>query len=306
MTGPRTPARRPRNTGSQRAAADRTARSLRRRRASNGVMQVVVYVAALVATLPLLFILGHLIAEGASSINADFFTQLPKPVGEVGGGMGNAIVGTLLLVGIAAALGIPIGVGAGMYLAENKGTRLSTVVRFLSDVLNGLPSIVMGIFAWQFLVRPMGQFSALSGGLALGAMMIPLVTRTTEEMIRVVPSSLREAALALGYARWRTSLTVVLRTALPGIVTGALVAIARIAGETAPLIFTAFGNQFWSVRLDQPIAALPHQIYNFAISPYEDWHRLAWAGSLVLIVLVLVISVVAKFATRSRFGAAND
>jgi phosphate transport system permease protein len=306
MTGPRTPARRPRNTGSQRAAADRTARSLRRRRASNGVMQVVVYVAALVATLPLLFILGHLIAEGASSINADFFTQLPKPVGEAGGGMGNAIVGTLLLVGIAAALGIPIGVGAGMYLAENKGTRLSTVVRFLSDVLNGLPSIVMGIFAWQFLVRPMGQFSALSGGLALGAMMIPLVTRTTEEMIRVVPSSLREAALALGYARWRTSLTVVLRTALPGIVTGALVAIARIAGETAPLIFTAFGNQFWSVRLDQPIAALPHQIYNFAISPYEDWHRLAWAGSLVLIVLVLVISVVAKFATRSRFGAAND
>lgn len=306
MTAPRTTAGRPRNTGSQRAAADRTARSLRRRRASNGVMKVVVYVAALVATLPLLFILGHLIKEGASSINVDFFTQLPRPVGEDGGGMGNAIVGTLLLVGIAGGLGIPIGVGAGMYLAENKGTRLSTVVRFLSDVLNGLPSIVMGIFAWQFLVRPMGQFSALSGGLALGAMMIPLVTRTTEEMIRVVPSSLREAALALGYARWRTSLTVVLRTALPGIVTGALVAIARIAGETAPLIFTAFGNQFWSVRLDQPIAALPHQIYNFAISPYEEWHRLAWAGSLVLIALILVISLIAKFATRSRFGAAND
>jgi phosphate transport system permease protein len=164
----------------------------------------------------------------------------------------------------------------------------------------------MGIFAWQSLVRPMGQFSALSGGLALGAMMIPLVTRTTEEMIRVVPSSLREAALALGYARWRTSLTVVLRTALPGIVTGALVATARIAGETAPLIFTAFGNQFWSLALDQPIAALPHQIYNFAISPYEDWHRLAWAGSLVLITLVLVISLIARFATRSKFGAVND
>lgn len=306
MTAPRATAARPRNTGSQRAAADRTARSLRRRRASNVAMQVVVYVAALVATLPLLFILGHLIKEGASSINVDFFTQLPKPVGEAGGGMGNAILGTLLLVGLACALGIPVGVGAGTYLAENKGTRLSTTVRFLSDVLNGLPSIVMGIFAWQFLVRPLGQFSALSGGLALGAMMIPLVTRTTEEMLRVVPSSLREAALALGYARWRTSLTVVLRTALPGIVTGTLVAIARIAGETAPLIFTAFGNQFWSVRLDQPIAALPHQIYNFAISPYEDWHRLAWAGSLVLIVLVLVISLIAKFATRSRFGAAND
>jgi phosphate transport system permease protein len=307
MTTPHAvPARRPRNTGSQRAAADRTARSLRRRRASNGVMQVVVYIAALIATLPLVFILGHLIKEGASSINLDFFTQLPKPVGETGGGMGNAIVGTLLLVAIASALGIPIGVGAGMYLAENRGTRLSTVVRFLSDVLNGLPSIVMGIFAWQFLVRPMGQFSALSGGLALGAMMIPLVTRTTEEMIRVVPSSLREAALALGYARWRTSMTVVLRTALPGIVTGALVATARIAGETAPLIFTAFGNQFWSVALDQPIAALPHQIYNFAISPYEDWHRLAWGGSLVLITLVLVISLIARYATRSKFGAAND
>ena len=300
------PGARSRHTGNQRAAAARTARSLRRRRAMNGFMGALVYLAALVATLPLVFILGHLLSEGASSINLDFFTQLPKPVGEVGGGMGNAIVGTLLLLAIASVLGIPIGIGAGMFLAENRGTRLANMVRFLSDVLNGLPSIVMGIFAWQFLVRPMGQFSALSGGLALGAMMVPLVTRTTEEMIRVVPTSLREAALALGYARWRTSLTVVLRTALPGIVTGALVATARIAGETAPLIFTAFGNQFWSLSLDQPVAALPHQIYNFAISPYEDWHRLAWAGSLVLLTLVLVISLVARFATRSRFGAAND
>ena len=300
------PGARSRHTGNQRAAAARTARSLRRRRATNGFMGALVYLATLVATLPLVFILGHLLSEGASSINLDFFTQLPKPVGEVGGGMGNAIVGTLLLLAIASVLGIPIGIGAGMFLAENRGTRLANMVRFLSDVLNGLPSIVMGIFAWQFLVRPMGQFSVLSGGLALGAMMIPLVTRTTEEMIRVVPTSLREAALALGYARWRTSLTVVLRTALPGIVTGALVATARIAGETAPLIFTAFGNQFWSLSLDEPVAALPHQIYNFAISPYEDWHRLAWAGSLVLLTLVLVISLVARFATRSRFGAAND
>ena len=300
------PGARSRHTGNQRAAAARTARSLRRRRAMNGFMGALVYLAALVATLPLVFILGHLLSEGASSINLDFFTQLPKPVGEAGGGMGNAIVGTLLLLAIASVLGIPIGIGAGMFLAENRGTRLANMVRFLSDVLNGLPSIVMGIFAWQFLVRPMGQFSALSGGLALGAMMVPLVTRTTEEMIRVVPTSLREAALALGYARWRTSLTVVLRTALPGIVTGALVATARIAGETAPLIFTAFGNQFWSLSLDEPVAALPHQIYNFAISPYEDWHRLAWAGSLVLLTLVLVISLVARFATRSRFGAAND
>ncbi len=303
MTSPRTTSR---NTGNQRAAAARTARSLRRRRATNGFMGGLVYLAALVATLPLVFILGHLISEGASSINPDFFTQLPKPVGESGGGMGNAIVGTLLLLAIASVLGIPIGIGAGMFLAENRGTRLASVVRFLSDVLNGLPSIVMGIFAWQFLVRPMGRFSALSGGLALGAMMIPLVTRTTEEMIRVVPTALREAALALGYARWRTSLTVVLRTAMPGIVTGALVAIARIAGETAPLIFTAFGNQFWSASLDQPVAALPHQIYNFAISPYEEWHRLALAGSLVLLTLVLTISLIARFATRSRFGAVND
>jgi phosphate transport system permease protein len=298
--------RRRRDTGKQQAAAERTSRSLGRRRAINGAMSGIVMAAALVTTLPLLFILGHLLKEGASSINLAFFTELPKPVGETGGGMGNAIVGTLLLLGIAGALGLPVGIGAGLYLAENSGKRFANAVRFLSDVLNGLPSIVMGIFAWQAVVRPMGRFSALSGGLALGAMMIPMVTRTTEEMIRVVPSSLREAALALGYARWRTSLTIVFRTALPGIVTGALVATARIAGETAPLIFTAFGNQFWSVALDQPIAALPHQIYNFAISPYDDWHRLAWAGALVLITLVLVISLVARFVTRSRFGAAND
>ena len=179
-------------------------------------------------------------------------------------------------------------------------------MRFLSDVLNGLPSIVLGIFAWQFLVRPLGHFSALSGGVALGAMMIPLVTRATEEMIRLVPTSLHEAALALGYTRWRTSLSVVLRTALPGIVTGALVAVARIAGETAPLLFTAFGNQFWSLRVTEPIAALPLQIFTYAISPYDDWHAQAWAGALVLIALVLVISLAARFVTRARFGAAAD
>lgn len=295
-----------RPTGVQRAAALRTARSLTRRRATNAVMMGVMYVAALVAVLPLVFILWHLAREGASSISLDFFTKMPKPVGEAGGGMGNAIVGTLLLLGVASAIGLPIGIGAGLYLAEQRGSRLATTVRFLSDVLNGLPSIVMGIFAWQFLVRPIGHFSAAAGGIALGAMMIPLVTRTTEEMIRLVPTSLREAALALGYTRWRTSLAIVLRTALPGIVTGALVAVARIAGETAPLLFTAFGNQFWSVALDQPISALPLQIFNYAISPYDEWHRLAWAGALVLIGLVLVISLMSRLVTRSRFGGGGD
>ena len=269
-------------------------------------MIALTYVAAALATLPLIFILALLIEKGASSIRPHFFTNMPMPVGEVGGGMANAIVGTLILIGIASAIGLPVGIGAGLYLAEYGRSRLATAVRFLSDVLNGLPSIVVGIFAWQFLVRPIGHFSALSGGVALGAMMIPLVTRATEEMVRLVPASLHEAALALGYSRWRTSLAVVLRTALPGIVTGALVAVARIAGETAPLLFTAFGNQFWSVRLTEPIAALPLQIFTYAISPYDDWHAQAWAGALVLIALVLVISLVARFVTRARFGAGAD
>jgi phosphate transport system permease protein len=279
---------------------------LRRRRMTNGFMIGLTYLIAIIASLPLVFILWHLIKAGAGFIRPSFFTNMPAPVGETGGGMANAILGTLVLVGIASAFGLPVGIGAGLYLAEKRGTLLATTVRFLSDVLNGLPSIVMGIFAWQLLVRPIGHFSALAGGIALGAMMIPLVTRTTEEMIRLVPGSLREAALALGYQRWRTSLTIVLRTALPGIVTGALVAVARIAGETAPLLFTAFGNQFWSTSPNEPIAALPLQIFTYAISPYDDWHAQAWAGALVLIGLVLVISLAARFATRSRFGAAVD
>src|SRR5687768_12828233 len=256
-----------------------SAKSNRKRRgAANGVMVTLTYVAAAVATLPLIFILFHLIKLGATSIDPDFFIRMPQPVGEAGGGMANAIVGTLILISIAAAMGLPIGIGAGLYLADRKGSRLANVVRFLSDVMNGLPSIVMGIFAWEFLVRPIGHFSALAGGAALGAMMIPLVTRTSEEMLRVVPVSLREAALALGYPRWRTSISIVLRTALAGIATGALVAVARIAGETAPLLFTAFGNQFWSTSLREPIAALPLQIFTYAISPYDDWHAQAWAG----------------------------
>jgi len=280
--------------------------SLTRRHVTNKVMVGLTFGAAFVATLPLLFILGYLLLKGTTSINSDFFTRLPPPPGETGGGMGNALGGTLVLIGVAALIGLPIGIGSGLYLAEKRDSRLATIVRFLADVLNGLPSIVVGIFAWQVLVRPFGHFSALAGGVALGAMMIPLVSRTTEEMIRLVPVALREAALALGYSRWRTSLAIVLRTALPGIVTGALVAIARIAGETAPLLFTALGNQFWSFRLSEPIAALPLQIYSFAISPYDDWHRLAWAGALVLIGVVFVISVAARAATRSRFGVGGD
>jgi len=276
------------------------------RHATSGVMLGLTYVAASIAILPLLFILFHLLREGAAYIGLDFFTEMPKPIGEAGGGMANAIVGTLIVISVASVIGLPVGIGAGMYLAERRGAPLATVVRFLSDVLNGLPSIVLGIFAWEFLVRPIGHFSALAGGIALAAMMIPLVTRTTEEMIRLVPVSLREAALALGYTRWRTSVSIVLRTALPGIVTGALVAVARIAGETAPLLFTALGNQFWSTALDEPIAALPLQIFAYAISPYDTAHGQAWAGALVLIVVVLIISLIARYATRARFVAGAD
>jgi phosphate transport system permease protein len=264
------------------------------------------YVAAIVATLPLLFIVFHLLKQGAVFIRPSFLTEMPKPVGEAGGGMANAIVGTLILIGTASVVGLPVGVGAGLYLADRGNNVLATVVRFLSDVLNGLPSIVLGIFAWEFLVRPFGGFSALAGGVALGAMMIPLVTRTTEEMIRLVPVSLREAALALGYTRWRTSVSIVLRTALPGIVTGALVAVARIAGETAPLLFTALGNQFWSTSLREPIAALPLQIFTYAISPYDAAHAQAWAGALVLILIVLVISLIARYVTRGKHAGSGD
>ncbi|HEX9249910.1 MAG TPA: phosphate ABC transporter permease PstA [Gemmatimonadaceae bacterium] len=277
----------------------------RGRHVVSGAMIGLTYLAALLATLPLILILGHIVAKGASSLSLAFFTHMPKPVGEVGGGMANAIVGTLILIGVASLIGLPIGIGAGLYLAEKRGTPFANTVRFLADVLNGLPSIVIGIFAWELLVKRAG-FSAFAGGVALGSMMIPLVTRTTEEMLLVVPTSLREAALALGYARWRTSISIVLRTAMAGIATGVLVAVARIAGETAPLLFTALGNQFWSTSLHQPIAAIPLQIFAYSLSAYDEWHRLAWAGALVLITMVLIISVAARFVTRSRFGAPVD
>jgi len=293
-TAPRTYAPRPR------------VRGLARRRGTSIVMVTLTCLAAALAVVPLIVILAYLIRQGAGSLSVSFFTEMPNPPGESGGGMANAIVGTLILLGIASVVGLPIGVGAGLYLAEQRSTPLANLVRFLADVLNGLPSIVMGIFAWEFLVRPVGHFSALAGGAALGAMMIPLVTRTTEEMVRTVPQSLREAALALGYPRWRTSLQIVLRTALGGIVTGVLVAVARIAGETAPLLFTAIGNNFWSTNVTQPISALPLQIFAYATGPYDDWHAQAWAGALVLIALVLVISVLARFVTRAPHGGGHD
>lgn len=281
-------------------------RTLKRRKVTSNMMIGLTCAAALVATLPLMFILVHLLRLGAASVNWTFFTHMPVPAGESGGGMANAIAGTGMIVIMASVIGLPVGIGAGLYLAERGSARLATSVRFLSDVLNGMPSIVLGIFAWQLLVRPFKHFSALAGAVALAAMMIPLVTRTTEEMIRLVPVATREAALALGYSKWRTSLAVVLRTALPGIVTGSLVAIARIAGETAPLLFTALGNSFWSLSPTRPIAALPLQIYSYAISPYDEQHAQAWAGALVLIAVVLVISIAARFATRSRFGIGGD
>ncbi len=289
------------------AVAERTVSTIARRRIVSAIMAGVIGLMAIITTLPLLFILWHLGREGAASLNFAFFTEMPKPVGEPDGGMANAIVGTLILIATACMIGLPVGIGAGLYLADFKGTRLATVVRFLADVLNGLPSIVLGIFAWETLVRPLGHFSALAGGIALAAMMIPMVTRTTEEMVRLVPNALREAALALGYSRARTAITIVLRTATAGIVTGVLVAVARIAGESAPLLFTVLGNSFWSVALDKPIAAMPLQIFEYAKSPYDEWHRLAWAGALVLIAVVLVISLLARLATRgSRSGGHGD
>ncbi|HVC33532.1 MAG TPA: phosphate ABC transporter permease PstA [Chloroflexota bacterium] len=251
----------------------------------------------------LLAVLGYVTVQGAGGLNLDFLTNTPRPVGDSGGGMANAIVGTLILVGIAVVVGLPVGIGAGIYLAEYGRGRLATVVRFVADVLTGVPSITIGLFAYALLVVPLKSFSAFAGGFALGVIMLPVVTRTTEESVRLVPASLREAALALGVPRWKVIARIALPTALSGIVTGALLAVARVAGETAPLLFTAFGNQFWSWSLRQPIAALPLQIFVYAISPYDDWHRQAWAGSLVLVGLVLLLSIGMRLVVRrQRYG----
>jgi len=274
-----------------------------RRRLVSGVMTGLVAVLCATAVLPLLLIFADLIHKGATAIDWNFFVRTPVPIGQTGGGVAHAIVGSAIIVGTACLIGLPIGIGTGIFLAEYGTGRFPWIVRFVADVLNGTPSIVIGILAWTWLVRPVGHFSALAGSVALALLMVPMVARTTEEMVRLVPHSLREAALALGYPRWRTSLQVVVRTAVAGIVTGALVAVARIAGETAPLLFTALGNLHLSTSLGQPMQALPLQIYLYATGPFEEWHRLAWASALVLMALVLLLATAARWATRRRYAA---
>lgn len=274
-------------------------RSFQRTRARRYIVdKLAVYALSLCAILvmcSLFSILFHLISHGIKSVNLEFFTHLPKPVGEVGGGMANAIVGTLILLGIAIAVGVPIGLGAGLYLSEYAHNRFALVVRFMTDVMNGVPSIVYGIFAYAVFVLPMKSFSALSGGIALGIMMIPMITRTTEGFVRMVPNNLREAGLALGAPKWRVIFDIVMPSALGGIVTGIMISLARVAGETAPLLFTAFGNSFWHSSLMQPIAALPLQIFAYAISPFDDWHRQAWAGALILIGMIFIINLLSSY-----------
>ncbi len=276
------------------------ARAVVRRRRTGSILTVLTWCAAAMAVLPLLAILTHLVIGGARALTPDFFTQVPSPAGVAGGGMANAIMGTMLLVAIASIIGVPIGVGAGLFVAERRETRLAESVRFVADVLSGLPSIVLGILVWQLVVRQSGRFSGLAGGIALGLLIVPLVTRATEEMVKLVPRELAESALALGFPRWRTSLVIVLRTAMPGIVTATLVAVARAAGETAPLLFTAFGNAYWSLDVTRPMAALPLQIYAYALSPYADWRAQAWAGTLVLLVLITLMSLLARAVLRAR------
>jgi phosphate transport system permease protein len=253
---------------------------------------------------PLVAIFGYLMYRGIGSLNWAFLTQTPKPVGELGGGMANALVGSIFILGIASILGVPLGIGAGIYLAEYGRNRFGAAIRFTADVLNGVPSIVIGIVAWAILVRGRG-FSALAGGVALAIMMIPTISRTTEEMLLLVPQALREASYGLGVPGWRTTLSITLRTATSGVITGVMLAFARVAGETAPLLFTALGNQFWNLKANQPTAALPLQIYVYANSPYDDWHRQAWAGSLVLIILIVGAIAAVRYAVRrGSFGAA--
>jgi len=275
-----------------------------RRRVTDHLMSGVAVLTVLIVLAPLIAIFGYLVYKGIGSINLDFFTQTPKPVGEAGGGMANAIIGSVLILAVASVVGVPFGLGAGIYLAEFGRNRLGHVIRFTADVLNGVPSIVIGIVAWSILVRGHG-FSALAGGVALAIMMVPTISRTTEEMLLLVPQALREAAYGLGVSRWRTTLSITLRTATSGVITGIMLAFARVAGETAPLLFTTLGNDFWNLRLDQPTAAIPLQIYKYALSPYDDWHRLAWAASLVLIVLIVMSVAAVRYAVRrGTFGAA--
>jgi phosphate transport system permease protein len=269
-----------------------------RRRVISRVAVTLCALSVIVALIPLGFILFFVLSRGIQALNWDFFTQMPKPVGEVGGGMVNAIAGTLMLSGLGALGAVPVGIVSGIYMSEYAGGRLAAAVRFAADTLNGVPSIVIGVFVYGIAVQPFRQFSMMAGSVALGIMMIPIIARTTEELLRLVPQTLREGALALGATRGRAMLTVVLPAALPGILTGVILALARIAGETAPLLFTSLGNPYWNMNPMQPTAALTVQIFTFANSPYEDWHRQAWAGALVLVAMVLICSVLARTATR--------
>ncbi|HSD64472.1 MAG TPA: phosphate ABC transporter permease PstA [Ignavibacteriaceae bacterium] len=255
---------------------------------------------ALIAIVPLFIILFYTITQGLSSINWDFFTKMPKPAGETGGGMANALMGTGILIGLASLIGLPVGILSGIYLSENSKTIFARSIRFLTEVLNGIPSIVIGVVVYIIIVLPMERFSAIAGGFALGILMIPLITRTTEEMMTLIPHSYREAALGLGIPRWKTNLFIILPAAFKGIFTGILLSIARVAGETAPLLFTALGNRFWSTQLDQPIASLTVFIYDYAKAPFEDWNRQAWAAALILIILIMIINILFRLVTRKR------
>jgi phosphate transport system permease protein len=272
--------------------------NLRRRKLFSRLFEILCGLAVVIALIPLAMILFYVIKEGAGALNLDFFTKMPKPVGETGGGMANAIIGTLILISIAAVFAVPVGGICGIHLAEYSSTKFSSMVRFAADVLNGVPSIVVGIFAYGIVVLPVKHFSALAGGVALGLLMIPIVVRTTEELLRLVPGGLREGALALGATRSRAVFGVIVPAALPGILTGILVALARVAGETAPLLFTALGNRFWSTSLTQPISSLTVQVYTYANSPYDDWHRQAWAGAFLLVMIILTLSILARLAVR--------
>jgi phosphate transport system permease protein len=270
------------------------------RKAKNHLMTATMFAVTAAVLIPLGFIFFHIVKMGLNSLSLDFFTQIPKPTGEAGGGMANGMAGSLLMIGMASLIGLPIGIFGAIYLVEYGGSKVSTVVRFAADVLSGTPSIITGMVAYTLLVVPMKGFSALAGAVALAMIMIPIVLRTTEEQLKMVPGSLREASLALGVPLWRTSLKVTLRSALSGVLTGVLLAVARVSGETAPLLFTALGNQFWSKKVTEPMAAIPLQIFNFAIAPYEDWHRLAWAGALVLVTVMFCLSLTARYFGRSR------
>lgn len=269
------------------------------RRVTNGFVTGATVVAAITVLVPLAAIFGYLVYKGIGSINLAFLTNTPKPVGEVGGGMANAIAGSAMILGMASLIGVPLGIGSGVYLSEFGRNRFGDAIRFVADVLNGVPSIVIGIAVYSLVVVPQKHFSAFSGAIALGIMMIPTIARTTEEMLLMVPQNVREAAFGIGVSQWRTTISIALRTATSGVITGVMLAFARVAGETAPLLFTAFGNQFWSMRPDQPTAALPLQIFVYAISPFEEWHRQAWAGALILIILIVgAVSAVRIFAGR--------